>query len=349
MKIPSISLLVIAVSFVLLPSFASAHHSFAATFDRKQVTELEGEITKIQWRNPHIRFSLLTIDDQGQERIYDIEGHALSIMRRMGVSKDAISDGDKVRVAGHPAIRKPDSMFVLNVLLPTNEEIVLDPMGTSRWTENIGTTEIWQASQDDAQAQNEGIFTMWSTTFADPNGFPFPEIFDLSLVYRYPLTDVAKEALAAFNPETDLPTQNCAPKGMPTIMEQPYPMELIDQGDTLLLRMEEYDMIRTIYMDETEPREDIPDSLLGYSTGHWDGNSLVVRTTDTTWRHFNTVGIPLSEGAGIVERFTPSENGKRLDYSLTVTDDRIFTEPVEVTKFWLSLPGTEIKPYECIL
>ena len=43
---------------------------------------------------------------------------------------------------------------------------------------------------------------------------------------------------------------------MPTIMEQPYPMEFMDRGQTILLRLEEYDTTRTIHLD-AEPAEPV--------------------------------------------------------------------------------------------
>ncbi len=239
-------------------------------------------------------------------------------------------------------------MFALNALLPSGQEIVFDPWGEARWGESIGTTEVWQATQDNALAEQTGIFRIWSTTLSDPATFPFPEIFDLTLVHNYPLTEGAKEALAAFNPVTDLPTLNCAPKGMPTIMEQPYPMEIVDQGGDIHLRLEEYDTLRTIHMAETAAGADQPSSRLGYSVGHWEGDTLVVTTTNLNWPHFDTVGIPLSDEVEIVERFIPSEDGRRLDFRMTVTDPVTFTEPVELTKYWLALPGIQVQPYECL-
>ncbi len=50
----------------------------------------------------------------------------------------------------------------------------------------------------------------------------------------------------------------------------------------------------------------------------------------------------------IVERFTPTEDGSRLDYTMIVTDAATFNEPVRLTKYWLALAGIEVQPYECI-
>ena len=49
----------------------------------------------------------------------------------------------------------------------------------------------------------------------------------------------------------------------------------------------------------------------------------------------------------MIERFTLSEDGSRLDYSLTVTDPANFTEPVTLTKFWVWYPEMTVEPFQC--
>ena len=130
-------------------------------------------------------------------------------------------------------------------------------------------------------------------------------------------------------------------------MEQPYPMEIVEQGDTIVLRIEEYDTIRTVHMNQTAAPADEPFSKLGYSTGRWEGDTLVVTTTNVNWPHFDSVGIPLSDAVEIVERFIPSADGSTLDLVMTVTDPATFTESVEVGKTFLAIPGIQVEPYEC--
>ena len=332
----------------IFPALSMAHHSFTATFDVGSVNELEGEVMSLQWGNPHVLITLRATDELGQQTIHEIESHSLSIMRRMDISSDVLNVGDNIRVAGHPARQAENAMFVLNALLPSGQEIVFDPWGEPRWAENIGTTEVWQATEDDAEPQDEGIFRVWSTAMNHPNAWPFPEMFDLSLIDDYPLTDESRVVVEAFDPLTDLPTLNCVSKGMPTIMEQPYPMEIVEQGDSILLRIEEYDTLRTVHMTETVTPANQPFSKLGYSTGRWEGGTLVVTTTNVNWPHFDSVGIPLSDAVELVERFTPSVDGSRLDMTMTVTDPATFTESVEIGKTWLAIPGIQVEPYDCI-
>jgi len=266
----------------------------------------------------------------------------------MDVSSDALAVGDVVKVAAHPARFEENSMFVLNALLPSGKEIVFDPWGKARWGESIGTDSKWSATEDDALDEQTGIFRVWSTSITDPEAFPFPELMNPALVENYPLTDMAKASVAAFNPLTDIPTLNCQPKGMPLAMEQPYPMEILQVGDEIHMRMEEYNGLRIVHMGEDQTPEDEPLLLMGYSVGHWQGDTLVVETSRINYGHFDAAGIPLSEEATVVEQFIPSEDGKSMRLIMTVTDPVNFTESVELGKRWLALPGAKVEPYECI-
>jgi hypothetical protein len=55
----------------------------------------------------------------------------------------------------------------------------------------------------------------------------------------------------------------------------------------------------------------------------------------------------LSEEAVVTERFTLSQDGKRLNYRIQVADPQTFVEPIVFEKYWLSVPGTTVNPYEC--
>ena len=73
----------------------------------------------------------------------------------------------------------------------------------------------------------------------------------------------------------------------------------------------------------------------------------MVRTTDADWPYFDQSGVPQSAASEIVERFTPSADGSRLNYTLTVTDPDVFTGPVTLRKYWAWRPGEELLSYDC--
>ncbi len=151
---------------------------------------------------------------------------------------------------------------------------------------------------------------------------------------RFSVRTAAAAAQAAFDPVADDPIGDCIPKDMPWIMSQPYPMEIIDQGDVILLHMEEYDAVRRFYMGPETETDDSP-TRLGRSRGRWVGEELHVTTRHIDWPYFDSSGIRQSEAIELYERFSLSEDGSRLNYHLTATDPVTFTQPVELDKAWM--------------
>jgi hypothetical protein len=340
MQLKSRVLLAFIAGYLALASESSGHHSFAAFYDLKIVTELDGELTRLLWNNPHVRFTVRVKDEKGQERLWEIETNSVSILGRMGLTPDIMKVGDRVKVAGNPGRASKQQMFAHSVLLKNGQEVVLAPGEKPRWSNRtVGNSGPWLASAGKASDPQRGIFRVWSSSLSGPWLFPDDT--------RYPLTTEAQAALSKFDPVKNYPLRNCTPKGMPTIMEQPYPMQFIQQGTDIVLRMEEYDTVRTIHMQTESGGKERPRSLLGYSVGKWEGTTLVVMTSGIKWPHFDAAGIPLSDRAGIVERFAPTADGSRLDYQMTVADPMTFTKPAVLRKHWLSLPNVEVRPYKC--
>ena len=337
---------VFLAGFLMLPLAADGHHSVGAVYDVAKVMELEGPVTRVVWRNPHVRFTVRARNDRGQDVLWDVETHSVSILRRMQVSPDVLKVGDRVRVAGNPGRRGGTAFFAHNLLLPGGQEVLLQPGTAARWSKNtVGRADTWLAKAGKPGA-SLGIFRVWSSSLADPFLFGGP-LDGTPQANRFPLTPAAQAAVGRFDHAKDDPTRNCAPKGMPTIMEQPYPIELMQQGGNIVLRLEEYDTVRMIRMTAGDAGKPAAPSRLGYSVGRWEGRTLTVTTTGVSWRHFDGNGIPLSPAATMVERFTPSADGSQLNYELTVTDAATFTKPVTVTKRWIWLPDVKVSPYEC--
>ena len=324
-----------------------AHHSTSANFQEDRIVEIEGTVTSTRLRNPHIRFTMSVVNDLGAEVEWLVETNSLSGLRRKEISTDVFAVGQKLRVAGHPGRQSNTGIWATNMLINGDKEIVLDSGATPRWSENLGgmTGPIF-AKEGDGSQPELGIFRVWSHTQA--TNMLFPEtVVDGFDVLTYPLTAAGREAVQSFDPVTQNPTLNCAPKGMPVIMEQPYPMQIAEENGNVVLYMEEYDTVRTIHMNRDHAPEDTDRSMLGHSTGRWDGNTLQVQTDHMNWGWFDQAGIPLSADAVVDERYMLADNGSRLDSTITVTDPATFTEPVSLSKFWLYVPGVEVKPFDC--
>jgi len=337
----------ILLGLVLLSTGSLAHHSFFGRFDTGASMQLEGVVAEVVWRNPHAHIFLDVRDEQGVITRWDLESGSPTLMRRAGIPADSIKVGEAIRIAGYPPLTSKKEAFATNVLLPGGQELVLQTGAQPRFGgQHIGDFSYRFRTEGDRSNPEWGLFRIWTFTGAD--GFLFPESINRNYdLNNYPMAEAAKAALARFNPATDNPTNNCTPKGMPLIMEQPLPMEIVREGVNIKLLIEEYDLTRTIHMDHNSAPANTPYTDLGYSTGRWEVETLVVTTTHISWPHFNQAGIPQSRESVITEWFTPIEDGSKMDYRMTINDPVNFTAPVELGKLWLHIPSEQIIPFNC--
>lgn len=146
------------------------------------------------------------------------------------------------------------------------------------------------------------------------------------------------------------PTAGCVPGGMPRIMNMVYPMEIIASPGQVTIIAEWMSQVRRVYTDgrKPPPPEKLDPTYNGYSTGHWEGDVLVV---DTVGLRDDTVldqtGVRHSAEMTIHERFRETSPGM-LELMLTVNDPVAFEHPWTVKKTFKRAPaGTEIMEYVC--
>jgi len=327
---------VLVLGVVAAATPAMGHHATAPAFDQGRVIEVAGEVTAVRWQNPHIHLTLRSTEADNNGQIWEIETNSVSIVSRFGLSADLVAPGTQVRVAGNPGRRDDQTLWLTNVLLEDGKEILFGTNYPPRWSDDVIGTDTRGAITADVTG-SLGIFRVWTS------------IGGGSALWNdsYPLTPEAAAVRARFNPVTDSPTLGCVPKGMPLIMEQPYPMEFVDAGDEILLRLEEYDTVRHIVMSDDSASSDEEPTILGHSVGRWDGDALVVETAGISYPHFDKTGIPQSPRVRTVERFSLTPDGSRLEYEMTVTDPATFTAPVVLTKSWGYRPNDAVRPYNC--
>jgi len=130
-------------------------------------------------------------------------------------------------------------------------------------------------------------------------------------------------------------------------MLSPFPFEFIDEGDTIRLRVEEWDAVRTIHMTSEQDPATVTPSSLGHSVGRWEGRTLVVHTSHINWPLLDGDGTPQSDDVEIVERFTISEDERRMDLEITATDPQNLVEPAIWDAGYIWNASVNIKPFEC--
>ncbi|MBT5484220.1 MAG: hypothetical protein HOH14_09385 [Gammaproteobacteria bacterium] len=334
-------LLVILLSNV--PAVVFAHHS-NAEYDRSTVTELEGEITRVIWRNPHVGLWVDVTDETGQSLIWRMEAADLLGTQRRGVESGTFSVGQQVKIAGYASTRRAAHMLVTNVLLPDDTEVLLTGNARARWSENILGGGNWAVAADVGSAyQRLGIFRVWTL---DRTSRP-------SFSDSPPLTDSARQGWEQYDSYDD-PALQCVRLGMPRVMTVtgPHPIAFVDRGAVILLQGEYFDVEREIHMTEDVIPASAPLSPLGYSIGRWQGDTLIVNTSRVNYPLFDIsglAGIPQSTAVAFEERFTLSEDKTQLHYDISISDPEMFTETVLAEDYavWKWRPEIEIMPYQC--
>lgn len=329
------------LSSMIVPLSAVGHHSRATFFDMSESIELSGEITRVQWRHPHVRYWIRADADYGGA-VWEMETTPPSLLERQGISREILTVGTRVRVAGPPSRVAEHVMEVSHVLLPDGREVLLHTGLAPRWTENTVERALKDFDAEavrSAQTSARGIFRVWTRPgLAGDDRPPF-------WLADYPLTQAARAVAESWDPVTGIDT-GCRQAAMPWLMASNLPFEFTDEGDRLTLRAEESDQVRVIHLRAAPA--DTPSSPLGYSLGRWDGADLVVTTTRVDSMQLGTRGIPLSRSVELAERFSLSPDEDRLDYELTITDPATFIAPVTLTSYWIWRPGETVKPYDCI-
>lgn len=170
-----------------------------------------------------------------------------------------------------------------------------------------------------------------------------------------PFTPEASAKIEAYRaliePTGETPGGYCLGTGMPGSMlgSGGYPMEIVQRPEEILIVYEAHTEVRHVYIgDRNMPEEDRLPDRNGYSSGHWEDDTLVVDTThlkeqvDQRYAH--------SADARIVERYhlTRSDDGTPvLVAEMTMTDAAFYTDPVRAEKKWALVPNGHLLAYEC--
>ena len=101
----------------------TAHHSFAAEYDRDKPVTLKGTVTRIEWANPHIYFYLDVKEDSGTIAHWAIEGGAPTSLYRAGWRKDSLKIGDVLTVHGYLARDGTKLANMRTAILPDGREV----------------------------------------------------------------------------------------------------------------------------------------------------------------------------------------------------------------------------------
>lgn len=144
------------------------------------------------------------------------------------------------------------------------------------------------------------------------------------------------------------PEIKCFLPGIPRATYMPYPFQIVQSTDRLLIAYEFASASRTIYMDDVGPAP--VESWMGHSVGRWEGDTLVVDVTDQvaeTW--FDRAGNFHGSALRVTERYTPT-SPDHLHYEATIEDPDVFTRAwtISMPLYRRQEPNAQLTEYRCV-
>ena len=185
------------------------------------------------------------------------------------------------------------------------------------------------------------------------SGPPIATFRDIASTFKdgLPLTDYGKELLKTrmAGNSKDNPEAHCLPMGLMQFHTQGAPRKFVQTPKLLVILYEASSGIRQIFLDGRPlPKNNDPQPwYYGYSTGRWEGDTLVVETNnfrEDGW--LDIIGTPLTDEAKLTERFRRINYG-RMEIDITVDDPKAYTKPWTVRHLQDVMPDAELIEFIC--
>lgn len=339
-------LFLLALSFSLI---GQAHHSMSHF--EPEITEMEGTLVEVRWRNPHVFFFLETDEPDGSKKLWELEAGTIYVLGRAGVTRDLFTEGERIRVAGNKSGLYDDKFWVENILTENGNEIMVVLNGEPRWNDEIiGGSNQWTNQAfitGEAQSSGEGFFRVWSPTRGSVSLTPRPFTDAATTQLARIATEESRASIESWDPYAF--DETCQLPGLPRVNHGPHPHQFIQDGDNILLLAEEFYVTRTIHMNSDTDPQTISHSHLGYSVGRWqDENTLIVETSRINFPYLNLGGYGQSDQVHITERYVLDESENRMDYEVVITDPVMLTQPHVIRGVWTDIGEAINESYDCV-
>jgi hypothetical protein len=143
------------------------------------------------------------------------------------------------------------------------------------------------------------------------------------------------------------PTERCIPPGIPRTMLQPFPWEIVQARDRIVIIYEYQSLVRQIFMDGRRHPSDLEPTYMGHAIGKFEGDTLIIDTVgfnDKTW--LDPMGLPHTDALHVIERMR-RVNHDTLEDRYTIDDSKAYTKPWTATRIFKLKPEWQIKEYVC--
>lgn len=324
------------LAFLLATGSATGHHSFATHYDASNIVEVSGVLSDVKMRNPHSFFEVDVVNDAGETETWEVEAHAVPILRRLGITRDTLKVGDEVTIRG-PRSRRPEKLLLFGAQISTASGVTFEMLDSIRQAPDYYVTD-----------EREGLDRLsgkWMTYISGQRVTDSP----------MPLNAAATSARENFDARANSSSQ-CVPMNLPSILMLPYVFQISIDGDTVNI-LHEYSQVRRPVVLGSESAN-VTDPMFGSRTGRYDNGVLIIESQDfpamsaglaSGWDpNGNGADIPSSESKSLVERYEVSDDGAQLVLNYTVTDPEFLTEPFSDRVVWHRMPeDSPIYEFEC--
>ncbi len=318
----------IFISAVILMATQPAlgHHSPIA-FDGNKVATVSGIVTRFDFKNPHVYIYLESTTDAGGAVPWEVESDWMTELSRLGWTADSLQPGDYIVVEAHPA-RDPQRHYMNLISLEKQDGTVL-----TSW-------DLRPEAEPPAEAHAVSIAGRW---LPDRD---FPRYFELTARHA---NEKGRAALESFT-VTENPGVRCVPHPIPQRLGNPHVNDIEVFDDRVIITAETESEPRIVYLDGRGHPENGEPTSRGHSIGHWEGEVLVVETTQfAPHRSGNGRGIPSGARKQLLERYRLNGDGTRLIADYILEDSEYLTEPLVDTFGWQYAPHMDLVPFTCDL
>jgi len=307
-----------------LGSPSLAHHGVAPHYDASRPVTLEGVISKFDFINPHAFVYIAVPDQNGTEQVWQCELASSSVLARNGLTAETFKVGERIRLEGIAGRTNPTGCAFRVAYFPDGSVL-------------RSTTLFGPTLAPDAPAESESIVGTWTM-----------KQFRVSR-YEGALTEAGERAREAFDPIADDPAIYCDPASPVRFwVNVNEPFEIRREPDRVVIDHRFMDTQRVVHLNDEPPGPDVPQSSMGYSNGHFEGEALLVTTGHFTAASLEPrYGVMHTEELKLSERLEVNPASGELEITWVIDDPAYFKEPFTQTEYFVR-SRRDPEPYNCV-
>ena len=173
---------------------------------------------------------------------------------------------------------------------------------------------------------------------------------------QLPLVPAARRFMEKFDPQESDPTTFCMPLGTPrNMLQTEYPLEIVQTPERLVMVLQPNlanAEVRRIWLDGRELPASPQPSWFGTSSGHWEGEALVIETVGLRKDAIvSENGLPHSADLRVIERLqivNGTDHGKVLIDDIELRDPEAYLQPIKTRRYYSWAPLARSRDSTCV-